>query len=82
MLSVSVLGAHICSLVAHSPLLREPRDELDTSPAFLDPTGIGGDRSMNWCQQMWQVPHPEDGEGTVEGGGIGESFMGDIARVP
>lgn len=31
---------------------------------------------MNWCHRMWQVPQPEDGEGTAGGGGIEGSFVG------
>ena len=31
---------------------------------------------------MVQVPYPEYGEGTVEGGGVGESFLGEVTGMP
>lgn len=32
---------------------------------------------MNKCHEMLQVPCPEGGESTKEGGRIGEGFMGE-----
>lgn len=73
----------LCGCLGEHMLVHQLRTDASSGGLVLPsqvPQVLGKQRHEQ-CHQMWQVPHPEDGEGSKQGVRISEGFVGEAKSL-